>query len=115
MFNIAKLFIIIPIFLFSFCHAGVYYSEDKVYLDADTFQANTKGDEFHIHLGNNVWISTNVVNRDSTGMFTYQRSVRTTYNGTNVEYEKNWKCPYCYNYWPIGTACQKVDCPSKYK
>lgn len=38
-----------------------------------------------------------------------------TYNDKNVEYQKTWKCPYCYQLWPVGTACQNKHCPSKYK
>lgn len=98
----------------SFCHADVFYSKDRVYVDVDTFQANAKGDEFYIHTGNNIWLVTNTIHRDESGMFALERNVRRI-GGSQMEYQKKWKCPYCYNYWPIGKSCQNPDCPSKYK
>jgi len=99
------------------CHAEVFHTEDKVYIDADAFKANTKGDEFYIHVGNNVWLVTHTINRDATGMFAYEASLSKSVTGPDykMDYEKKWKCPYCYNYWPIGKPCGNKDCPSKYK
>lgn len=97
----------------------VYDSYDKIsekmYIDNDEFNANTKGDAFHIHIGNNVWLVTNSVHRDSTGIFAYECNLSKTLTGLAMEYERKWKCPYCYNYWPIGKPCGNKDCPSKYK
>jgi len=87
---------------------------DKMYIDADEFSANTKGDAFHIHIGHNVWLVTNSVHRDSRGMFSYECNVRKNMKGVHLEYEKTWKCPYCYNYWPLGIPCKNKDCPSRY-
>lgn len=87
---------------------------DKMYIDEDEF--TTKGDAFHIHIGHNVWLVTNTVHRDKTGLFAYEcnlsRAVGLDYQ---MAYEKQWKCPYCYSYWPIGKPCGNKDCPSKYK
>ncbi len=84
---------------------------EKIYIDKD--EMKTSQDAFHIHLGNNVWIETNTVHRDITGFYTFEGNLaKGAYKG---EYKKTWKCPYCYNYWPIGTPCQNKDCPSKYK
>ncbi len=101
----------------SFCHADIFFSGDRVYVDADAFKSNTDGDEFYIHTGNNIWLVTHTIHRDAKGMFAYESNLaRSTFGpGHKVEYQKKWKCPYCYSYWPIGTPCQNPDCPSKYK
>jgi len=91
-------------------------ASDKIYIDEDEFKQGQ--DAFYVHMGNNVWIHTNSVHRDETGLFTYESSVARSVklvSGYECAYEKKWRCPYCYNYWPIGTACQNADCPSKYK
>ena len=88
----------------------------KMYIDDEEFTAHTKGDAFHIHIGNNVWLVTNTVHRDATGMFAYECNLSKSLGvGYQMEYERKWKCPYCYNYWPIGKPCGNKDCPSKYK
>ena len=99
------------------CYAGVFHSGDRVYMDADAFKANTKGDEFYIHTGNNVWLVTHSIHRDSKGLFAYESNLSRALDmpGYKMEYERKWKCPYCYNYWPIGKPCGNPDCPSKYK
>lgn len=98
--------------------AGVNVDE-KFYIDEDEFRTRGElGDAFHIHIGNNVWLCTNTVHRDSTGLFTYECNIaRSMQSGApyKMAYEKKWKCPYCYNYWPIGSPCGNKDCPSKYK
>lgn len=86
---------------------------EKMYIDEEEF--STQGDAFHIHVGNNVWLVTNTVHRDSTGLFTYECNINKSLDGSIMAYEKRWKCPYCYNYWPIGKPCGNKDCPSKYK
>lgn len=92
-------------------------SLEKMYIDDDEFTSKTEGDAFHIHIGNNVWLVTNTVHRDSTGLFAYECNLSRSLNtkGISMEYEKKWKCPYCYNYWPIGKPCGNANCPSKYK
>lgn len=87
---------------------------EKIYIDQDEFKHGE--DAFYIHLGNNVWVHTDCVHRDATGLFTYECSMaKTLMPGMQCAYQKTWKCPYCYSYWPIGTPCQNADCPSKYK
>lgn len=87
------------------------FASDRMYIDEDEFR--TTGDAFHIHLGNNMWIETSTVHRDSTGLYCYYSSVVREIH--TLEYEKKWKCPYCYNYYPKGQPCTNKDCPSKYK
>lgn len=100
----------------TFSYAAVFHSGDKVYIDPDSFKANTKGDEFYIHTGHNIWLVTHTINRDATGLFSYESNLsRSMEPGQKADYVKRWKCPYCYSYWPIGTPCQNPDCPSKYK
>lgn len=89
---------------------------EKMYIDNDEFNTHTKGDAFHIHVGNNIWLVTNTVHRDASGMFAYECNLSKSIGpGYQMEYEKNWKCTYCYTYWPVGKPCANKDCPSKYK
>lgn len=84
---------------------------EKFYIDNDELEVTQNA--FHIHMGNNIWIETNAIHGDDSGIFTFENSILCSLNSD--EYEKKWKCPYCYRYWPIGTACQNAACPSKYK
>ncbi len=106
-----KLFLIIALLFCGKCYSGVFHCEDKVYIDADSFKADAKGNEFYVHTGNNIWLVTHTIHRDATGLFAYESNLIRT----NMEYEKKWRCPYCYMYWPIGKQCGNKDCPSKYK
>jgi hypothetical protein len=87
-------------------------ASEKIYIDDDSLEH--KQDCFHIHQGHNLWLETRTVHRDSRGLFTFEGSLLRS-KSLKSEYKKTWKCPYCYQYWPIGTACQNQDCPSKYK
>ena len=101
------------------CVSGAYafdlpsMVEDKMYIDEDDF--TTKGDAFHIHIGHNVWLVTSTVHRDKTGLFTYECNINRSLTGLQTTYERQWKCPYCYTYWPVGKPCTNKDCPSKYR
>ena len=87
---------------------------EKIYIDAD--ELNTQEDVFRIHIGNNIWIETQIVHRDITGLYTFSNSIiNGTSNSVQADYKKTWKCPYCYRFWPVGTPCQNPECPSKYK
>lgn len=65
------------------------------------------------HIGENIWLQTECIHRDESGLYTLERDV--LQDGVKAEHQKMWKCPYCHRYWPIGTACQNPECPSKYK
>jgi hypothetical protein len=87
--------------------------DDKMYLNED--EVKTSYDRFHIHIGENVWIETNALNRDQFGLFTFNSNIASIENSPlNAEYVKKWRCPHCNKYWPIGIRCQNTDCPSKY-
>lgn len=104
-----KKFLLLSLVAFSTIGAS-----DKVYIDEDEFKSGE--DAFYIHTGHNIWIHTNCVHRDETGMYTYECNLsRSLTQGPNCAYEKKWRCPYCHTYWPVGKACQNADCPSKYK
>ena len=55
-------------------------------------------DSFYIHLGHNVWTKTGTIHRDNGGIYFYD-------NGS-----KEWKCPYCFMYWPLGSVCENEQC-----
>lgn len=86
---------------------------EKMYINDEDL--DYKNDSFKIHIGHNVWIETDTIHRDETGLYTFENRIFREKNGIKEETQKKWKCPYCYQYWPIGTACQNKDCPSKYK
>lgn len=94
--------------------AAIFFNSlcaERMYIDEEQF--STKGDSFYIHTGHNVWLETNTVHRDATGLYTFESNLNRSL--TKMEYERKWKCPYCYMYWPVGKACANKDCPSKYK
>ncbi len=113
--KLAKIFVLALFMYISVCQGAAFQAQDKIYIDPDSFKANTKGDEFYIHVGNNVWLITHSIHRDATGMFSYENNLSKFGKDSKMEYEKKWRCPYCYQYWPIGKACGNPDCPSKYK
>jgi hypothetical protein len=88
-------------------------AEDRIYLNGDDI--DHRQDCFRIHVGHNVWLETETVHRDESGLYTFEHSLSKSAKGAIGGYKKSWKCPYCFHYWPIGTACQNKECPSKYK
>ena len=110
-FKILTLALFSAVFLFSH---NAHCSEDKIYIDETEMSA--MDDAFYIHTGDNVWISTNSIYKDKCGTFTYTRCIACSEVASNAaDYQKTWKCPYCYQYWPVGSPCQNKNCPSRYK
>jgi hypothetical protein len=92
---------------------GINASE-KMYVDENEFRSEV--DAFYVHLGENVWISSSSVHRDEKGLYILEKNISRSVNkNAKYQYEKKWKCPYCYQYWPIGKKCQNEYCPSRYK
>jgi hypothetical protein len=85
-------------------------SPPKVYLNSD--EVDLSSNIYRIHIGQNIWIESSIIHCDQTGMYTFESDIL---RSPSCDYEKKWKCPYCYEYWPIGKTCQNKDCPSKYK
>ena len=116
-----KMFLTAAILCGSFCFSAESTSfDERIYIDDEEFCCEQ--DCFWIHEGNNVWVRTDTVHRDHTGLFTHECSIARFVDKTTPKpihqkptYEKSWKCPYCYTYWPIGKACENANCPSKYK
>lgn len=99
-----------------FLLGSLLHADEKIYIDGN--ELNTTQDIFRVHIGHNVWIETSTVHRDKSGLFTFDSCISrsaTSAGSYRAGYEKSWKCPYCYHYWPIGTPCQNKDCPSRYK
>ena len=91
---------------------GSLSADSKMYINEEDL--DQRESSFKIHTGGNVWIETNVLYRDSSGLYTFESRILRDKEYRD-DYQKRWKCPYCYQYWPIGTACQNKDCPSRYK
>lgn len=104
------------VFLLAFVFSSFSFLEatEKFYIDEK--ELCFEKDTFHIHIGENVWIQTNTLHKDETGTFVYDYDLLKILDQETemLEYQKTWKCPYCYNYWPLRISCQKIDCSSKY-
>ena len=83
---------------------------NRMYIDEK--QLDNSQDCFRIHLGDNMWVEVSTLHRDSSGLFIFECYIL-RHPGTD-EYKKVWNCPYCYRYWPEGTACQNSLCPDTY-
>jgi hypothetical protein len=90
-----------------------FVTNGKMYVDHK--ELCSKHNTFRIHVGGNEWVMTKTMHRDETGLFTFENEILRDFNGISMAYEKQWKCPYCYSYWPIGKPCGNASCPSKYK
>jgi hypothetical protein len=86
-----------------------FISKGMMYVDGNDLKEEEGS--FRIHIGGNVWVQTNTMHRDCTGLYTYESEIKML----NGEYQRTWKCPYCHLHWPIGKSCKNKDCPSKYK
>jgi len=92
------------------------HASEKMYFDELDLNVNVDDDFFYIHTSGNVWLETSTIHRDKTGAFTYVNSISKRASIENsMQFEKKWKCPYCFRLYPIGTPCSYKDCPSKYK
>ena len=96
------------------CFSGIYagfLSNGKMYIDQK--EMCSKDNTFRIHIGGNEWIQTNTMHRDETGLFTFENDI--FFNKAKMSWEKQWKCPYCFQYWPMGKPCGNSSCPSKFR
>lgn len=90
-----------------------YAHPHKMYVDSK--EVNFFQDAYHIHTGDNTWIESHTMHTDASGMFTFRDYIKKEDGcGRFMEYERKWKCPYCYHYWPMKTPCENPDCPSRY-
>ena len=86
-------------------------ANQKMYIDSE--EVCYKQNCFHIHTGHNVWIETDTVHRDASGLYIFEDNIQKC-TEPKMEYERTWKCPYCFYYWPIGIPCGNEACPSRY-
>jgi len=100
--------LIFPFLIASF----VLCASSKMYIDPINLDSSDCA--FRVHMGGNEWIETNCIHRDETGFYSLTEDLIHR-KDCRSNYEKTWKCPYCYQFWPIGKACQNKDCPSKYR
>ena len=91
--------------------SNVIFASDRIYIDEH--EVDKSGHCFHVHTGGNIWYETETLNRDTSGLYVFERNLIKDKKST--AYERKWKCPYCFMYWKIGEPCQNPDCPSKYK
>lgn len=100
-------------FLTSLSSLTALTADQRMYIDAE--ELCERQDAFRIHIGHNNWIETDTVHRDRSGMYIFINDIHLEKINDQMEYQKSWKCPYCFYYWPIGTPCGNAECPSKYK
>lgn len=97
-----------------FPYPDIFNLSQRIYIDSQELDVDGLSDSFVIHIGGNEWVETSNLYRDETGLYTLCCQIKPSVIN-QCAYEKKWKCPYCYNLYPIGQACTKADCPSKYK
>jgi hypothetical protein len=98
--------------LMSLMLLGALNAGDRMYINGDDLDFSQE--TFRFHIGENIWLQTNTVHRDGSGLYTLESDIHRSTGDSKIGYEKKWRCPYCNYYWPIGTKCQNPDCPSKY-
>jgi hypothetical protein len=98
-------FLVFTFFFFSL------HADEKLYVDCNEVDMSTG--IIYVHTGNNVWISAGAIHRGCNGLFVCESEISKSVSRSG--YEKSWKCPYCYQYWPIGKPCGNPSCPSKYR
>lgn len=87
------------------------YASSKIYIDHEDLDDSKEC--FHISVGKNEWLSTNIIYRDKKGLYAKEEELLKV-SDLDSAYKQSWKCPYCHCYYDIGTACDNADCPSKY-
>lgn len=100
------------LFLAALTPLSAFDASDKIYIDSK--EMDMSEDRFKIHIGHNTWIETFSVSRDERGLFTFETNIVKSLTGTQITYRNEWKCPYCFNWWPMGKGCQNAQCPSKF-
>lgn len=83
-----------------------YYG--KKYFKMSDLDVN--GSSFHIHIGANQWILSNLIHCDLSGL--YVRENELIRYEDSPEYFFKWKCEDCTFFWPLDVACLLPDCPS---
>jgi hypothetical protein len=71
--------------------ASLSHASDKFYISSEELDATHE--TFRIHIGHNMWIKTNTVHRDVTGLYTCEQDI-VRQGGVKAEYQRVWRCPY---------------------
>ena len=112
--SIPIIYLILGFMVLSRAYGNEVFLEDRIYIDEQEMTA--MDDAFFIHMGDNTWIQTGAICKDKQGTYIYRSAIVCSENQRNVtDYEKTWKCPYCYRYYPVGKPCDNKDCPSRYR
>lgn len=85
---------------------------DRVYIDEKELEIGE--DCFYIHTGENMWIKTQALTRDATGLYIME-TMSELDCPNEAGYVRHWKCPYCNYYWEEGKPCTNPKCPRLYK
>lgn len=86
--------------------------DEKIYID--TGELDMSHDRFKIHMGHNTWVEALGVFRDEKGLYTLDSQIIKVLKGDKATYRNEWKCPYCFHWWPMGKRCKNEKCPSKF-
>lgn len=103
--------IILTLLSMAFVATGT--ASERMYIDEN--ELDTSQNAFHIHVGSNQYIRTEIIHKDKTGLYTYESDITTKLDNISSTYEKTWKCPYCHQQNPMNQKCSNADCPSKYQ
>jgi hypothetical protein len=77
--------------------------ESKVYFDSSDLEITD--DVIYIHV-DDILIEANTIRIDQQGLHIFGNDI------INCRMGKDWKCPYCNRWWPIGQKCQNRECPT---
>lgn len=76
----------------------------KVYFDSNDLVISNN--IIYVQLENNL-IETSVIRSDQQGLYVFESEI----NDCRLGGEKEWKCPYCHHWWPMGQKCNNPNCP----
>lgn len=80
------------------CQSKLYFAQNELEIE---------GSSMRIHFDDHV-AETNVLRSDQAGLYILENDITSCYSVA----EKQWKCPYCYHWWPIGQKCENENCPT---
>ena len=114
-----KLFMMLALFALSSISAFAESEQyEKIFVDDSVFinknlQFSPTDDCFYVHVGQNLWVKSNQMQVDKNALL--NRSISFENFAAGNEYIKQWKCPYCNQWWLEGQRCGNASCPSKYR
>lgn len=106
--NFFKIFFLICSFYsisLSAVHASDFATVDQAKLYFDSTDLVISDNIIYVYLEGNL-IETSVIRADQQGLYVFESDI----TDCSLGGPKEWKCPYCNRWWPMGQKCQNKDC-----